>query len=337
MKKTEGAEPGWYDDPENNNKERFWNGKYWEKQTRQIGEIVETQLAINEFALGPFLFRLPVKRDKVFIVYIVICVFSLISGISQELQLGTRGSLIPVMYLLVIPMVIGYVYLLFLPYLLFRRRRDKKRLPETEINNVTSYPRRKSVVVVSTVLLLLLSSPLIIGLFTQNNSRVDVFLESQQAVSEVLGEYNAAAGTAVGVVRNTSDGNLSAGDAIAEFAAANAKVLPILTKLRQTCEEISYPSVEGTGEDLAIAKAFNMLKVGCEVTPKMYFTLIEIHKEQVAESGTQSRLNQLSAELSALGRQKTNAALEGLEAVLPYADESQASMLKKLREGILNQ
>ena len=50
MKKPEGAEPGWYEDPEDSERERFWNGKYWDRwSTRLIGEDVPTPLAINEF------------------------------------------------------------------------------------------------------------------------------------------------------------------------------------------------------------------------------------------------------------------------------------------------
>jgi len=30
---------GWFDDPEVDGQERYWNGKFWSKHTRLVGEI----------------------------------------------------------------------------------------------------------------------------------------------------------------------------------------------------------------------------------------------------------------------------------------------------------
>ncbi len=41
MKKPEGfPEAGWYDHPTEDGFEKYWNGKFWTKKTRVIGEVV---------------------------------------------------------------------------------------------------------------------------------------------------------------------------------------------------------------------------------------------------------------------------------------------------------
>jgi hypothetical protein len=175
------------------------------------------------------------------------------------------------------------------------------------------------------------------GGLSDKNSKVETFLSHQQEINEVLRRYNTEAGAAVGVVRGISDGTLTAGDGIAQFATASSKVTPVLTDLRVSCEGISFPKIEGSGEELAIAKAFNVLKAACEITPKQFLKLQEIFREQVSDTGTQYQLDQLSAELLALNQAKRDAAIEGLEALLPYADESQASLMRTLLEGFKSQ
>lgn len=336
MKKVDGSEPGWYDDPEDGNRERFWNGKYWEKDTRDVGEEVNTPLAINEFHLGPMFFRKPLRRDKAFNVYAVITGLSLISGIYQEINSGTRTELIFFMTLGLIPLIGIYIYVLFLPYLLFRRKRDKK-LGMNGVVNIQPLPTKKRNMVIVGVTIALIVSFVAIG--TNTNSRdtqIESFITNEKEIGAVLNKYNSAAGGAVGVIRGISDGTLTAGEGISQFAVASTKITPVLTELREVCEQVTFPLVEGQGEDLAIAKAMNMLRVVCEVTPKQFLVLQQIFQEQISESGTQLRLDQLSGDLEALNQEKINAAIDGIRAILPYANETQADLLNSMLQGFSN-
>jgi hypothetical protein len=337
MKKTSDSEPGWYEDPEDQTRERFWNGKYWEKNTRQIGEETESPPAIGEFRLGLLFFRLPLQRDNAFKFYAVLCALSAISGVYQEFQSGTRSELIPLMFLGVVPLMALYIYVLFLPYLIYRRRKDKKRGITAEVSGKLSPSKRRTTLAVALSFGVLFLLSFVGGGLSDKNSKVETFLSHQQEINEVLRRYNTEAGAAVGVVRGISDGTLTAGDGIAQFATASSKVTPVLTDLRVSCEGISFPKIEGSGEELAIAKAFNVLKAACEITPKQFLKLQEIFREQVSDTGTQYQLDQLSAELLALNQAKRDAAIEGLEALLPYADESQASLMRTLLEGFKSQ
>lgn len=336
MKKTDGAEPGWYDDPETEGRERYWNGNYWETSTRQAGEEVETPLATSEFHLGPMFFRKPLGRDNAFKVYAVIAGLSLISGVYQEINSGTRIELIFFMTLGLIPIMGLYIYILFLPYLWFRRRRDKKRGITSDVRAETVPTRNRNIAIVGLVVALVVS---FFAIGTNSNSRdaqIESFITNQKEIGAVLNKYNSAAGGAVGVVRGISDGTLSAGEGISQFAVASTKITPVLTELREECEQVTFPKVEGEGEDLAIAKGMNMLRVVCDVTPKQFLVLQQIFQEQISENGTQARLDQLSGELEALNQEKINAAIDGIKAILPYANKTQADLLNSMLDGFVN-
>jgi hypothetical protein len=290
-------------------------------------------LAFGEIHLGPLLFRKPINRDNAFKVYAVIVSLSAISGIYGEFQAETRTSLIPVMMIGVIPIMALYIYILFLPYLIYRRRKDKRQgIASAAPERIST--RKNRILVSSAIATSVLFFLFFIGGGSSSkNSEIESFLKYQEEITDVLGRYNAEAGVAVGVVRGISDRTLSAGEGIAQFSAASSKVTPILRELRVICEDISFPEISGQGEELAIAKGMNILKVACDVTPKQFFVLTDIFREQVNEDGTQSRLDQLSAELQSLNTEKTKAAIDGINAMLPYANEAQASLMKSLLEG----
>jgi hypothetical protein len=68
MKRPEGmADPGWYDSPENPGLEQYWNGKYWSKELRVVGEIGPYVHPQDAKFLHKSLFRLPLGNDIIFI------------------------------------------------------------------------------------------------------------------------------------------------------------------------------------------------------------------------------------------------------------------------------
>ena len=334
MKKPEGmAEPGWYDDPEISGNERYWNGKFWEKATRKSGDETVSPIPLGDFRLGWFLFRYPLNRDKAFVSYSLILLLSLISGIASEFSSGTRANLIPYMAITLIPLMAAYIYLFFLPYLLIRRKRDKNKGISPAQKNQSGLKLSPKIFIGGAVGIIFLL--IAIGSYTSSSeSKIEYFTVKQKEISEILRNYNAEAAVAVGVVREVSDRTITTGDAIAKFGAATSKVTPILSQLREVCFEIDFPPAEGNDEEIAIAKAMNMLKVACEITPEQFVVLVDIFKSQIDAESTQADLDTLSAKLEALNRQKIVATKNGVEAILPYASDAEAKLLQSLLDSM---
>ncbi len=101
MKKPSGAAPaGWYDAPEVEGHEQYWNGKSWAKQKRPIGstsEFIEKNnlsLAISNGFTKIFDYRGTAKRFEywyfVLFSYLSIFIVGAIGGSSSALQ-GLSG------------------------------------------------------------------------------------------------------------------------------------------------------------------------------------------------------------------------------------------------------
>ena len=336
VKKPEGAEPGWYEDPEDSERERFWNGKYWDKSTRLPGEEVPTPLSINEFWLGPLLFRKPFGRDYALTTYLIFLGLSFISGVYTEFQSGTRIELIPILLIPVFPLVAIYLYLFFLPYLLLRRRRDKKRgLQRVGPDFINIKPKKKVLIGIASILGVWLSLS-VLGRVIGEDSDVEEFLDYQQKIGSVLNRYNSEAAVAVGVVRNISDGVITAGDGITQFTASASRITPILKDLREECEGLPTPNMTGSGEKLAYAKAMNILLVTCNITPQQFLVLQQIFREQISDSYSQQRIDELVLKLNSLGKLKSDAAIDGIRAFLPYASEQEKVTLNALLDTFQN-
>jgi hypothetical protein len=235
-----------------------------------------------------------------------------------------------------IPIMALYIYVLFLPYLIYRRKKDNARVSHSGKLIVESKKKKNYIVLSIAGVVLFAGLSFLGGGSNGSSSKIEGFIESEKKISEVLGRYNSEAGVAVGVVRGISDGTLSAGDGIGKFAVAGSKVTPILSELRNVCAGISFPEITGQGEELALAKAMNMLKVACDVTPQQFLVLQQIFQEQISDSGTQQRLDELSTQLQNLGQTKIDAAVEGIKAMLPYANEDEAKLLNAMLEGFAN-
>lgn len=336
MKKPESAEPGWYEDPEDAERERFWNGKYWDKSTRIVGEEIPTPQSINEFQLGPLFFRKPFGRDNALKTYLIVFVLSFISGIYSEFQSGTRIELIPILLIPVSGLMAIYIYVVFLPYLLIRRRRDKKKgLEKGSSNSISNKSQKKILIGVASIVGVWLGLSALGGVVGQD-SDVEEFLEYQQKITGVLNKYNTEAAVAVGVVRDLSDGVITVGDGITKFTASASQTTMILKELREECEGLQFPDLTGSGQKLAYAKAMNMLWVTCEVTPQQFLVLQQIFAEQISDSASQVRLNELSSKLTTLGKMKTDAAIEGIKAFIPYATEQEKITLNQLLDAFSN-
>jgi hypothetical protein len=262
---------------------------------------------------------------------------SVISGIYQDSNSGNKSIQLLIIYLIVfVPVSALYVYALFAPFLFFRRKKDKRK--GIEVASKISWSRPRIIKWTLGGIVGIFTALFIIGsISSSENSGVSDssyanFINKQERISEVLKKYNVDAAVAVGVVRDVSDRNISTGDAIAKFTQASEAITTHLSNLRDICLGIDFPPLSGEGEVLAFAKLMNVLRAGCEITPKQFLTLQEIFQSQIDDESSQDDLDLLSAELEELNQQKIKITIDGLEAALPYLKETEAIYVRQLLE-----
>jgi hypothetical protein len=101
MEKPKGAAPaGWYDAPEVDGHEQYWNGKFWSKQKRPTGSTAEFKeknnfsLAVSNGFLKIFDYKGTAKRFEywyfILFSYISVLLLGVLTGGSNDLQ-GLSG------------------------------------------------------------------------------------------------------------------------------------------------------------------------------------------------------------------------------------------------------
>jgi len=97
MRKPEGKAPaGWFDSPEHEGYEQYWNGSFWTKQTRPVGSAIDFKqkgnfaLAVSNGFSKIFDYKGTAKRFEfwyfLLFSYISIFVVGMFAGISTSFQ-----------------------------------------------------------------------------------------------------------------------------------------------------------------------------------------------------------------------------------------------------------
>jgi hypothetical protein len=337
MRKPEGkAEAGWYDHPTENGYEKYWNGKFWTKKNRLLGEEGPIAIPADQKYLGRLLFRYPVKSDGAFIAYLITVAIGIFYGFSQEISSGD-GLAIIVVALFGALVTVPWIYILFLVFLIPRRIFDKKRGvqkfelasnagDEIQVNGKQS---KRAVTVVGGILVL--SLLVFSGFRATSKSQGDKFYEEQQRISVITSEWNQEAAKLVTLIQDISNGNVGVGEAQERAAVLNATLSPILTRLRDECSDVPNEPISGEGQERAILLSWKMLSVLCDVTPQQYIETLAVYKAQISETSTQADIDYHVAQLSALGERKKAAAVEAIDAISPYATAGERESLQRLR------
>lgn len=336
MQKPEGkAEAGWYDHPTDEGFEKYWNGKFWTKNNRLIGEAGPVAIPANEKYLGRFLFRYPIGSDGAFIGYLITVVLTIFYSLKQEISGGVDVALI-ITTLLGSVVTFPWVYILFLIYLIPRRVVDKKRgmqryaqESEIDVENKERVSQSKKVFAVIGVLLLITFA--FLGLKQTNKSAGDKWFEEEQRISAIMGEWNQGVAPFFTLIQGISDGQVGIGEAQEKAASLNSTVGPILVKLRDECSDVPNEPITGQGEERAFQLAWKMFRVVCDVMPQQYTETVAIYKAQISDTATQADIDYHVAQLAALGERKKAAVIEALDAISPYATVTELENIKRMK------
>lgn len=337
MRKPESkAEEGWYDHPEVEGYEKYWNGKFWTKKNRLIGEEGPIAIPTNAKYLGRFLFRYPIRSDGAFIGYLIIVALSILYALKEEAVSGVDLGVI-IIALSGSIFFIPWVYILFLLYLVPRRIVDKKRglqkyIQESEIDvdsKETGNQSKKAFVIVGVVLLLVAS--VFLGLKQVSKSDGDIWFEEEQRISVIMGEWNQGIAPFVTLIQEISSGQISIVEAQEKAAPLNSAVGPILIRLSDECSDVPNEPITGQGQERAFQLAWKMLRVVCDVMPQQYTETLAIYKAQISATSTQEDIDYHVAQLTALGERKKAAAIEALDAISPYATAGELENIKRMR------
>lgn len=337
MQKPEGkAEAGWYDHPTEVGYEKYWNGKFWTKKYRLLGEEGPLAIPADQKYLGRLLFRYPIGSDGAFIAYLITVALGVFYILKQEVSSGFDLALV-INALLGSLLTIPWVYILFLIYLVPRRIVDKKRgmqryIHDSDTDIEINENGKQSKKVLSLVGVVLVLSLLIsVGLRTTSKSAGDKFFEEEQRISAIMGEWNQEVAAFVTLIQGISSGSIGVGEAQERATVLNSTLGPILIRLSDECSDVPNEPITGQGQERAIQLSWKMLSVACEVIPQQYTETLAIYKAQISETSTQADIDYHVAQLTALGERKKAAAIQAIDAISPYATAGELENLKRMK------
>jgi hypothetical protein len=341
MKKPEGkAAAGWYDAPKIEGYLQYWNGKYWTKH-KQVKDGFEDIKSIPKKSLGRFLFRHPIMEDGVFIaylvisgitfVYLVIDYFEFTSGLTALLLIIT-GTLVTSIWIYVI------FLLVLIPRRIFDRRKGltkyskgKDIKTEDTVDKPGFQSRKRYLAVIGTILVLALIA--LLSASSKNNfeREADDFFNKQKEISVILNEWNKESSLLLGIIQKNSSGKFDYPEAMYALNDVTGRISPVLASLREECTDVPVKSLNQTGEDQAVALAWNMLKVTCDLVPLQFNEYLSIFDAQVSEDKTQADIDFHVQRLTDFGNQRKQAAMQAMNELEKYASGSQLEQIKSLK------
>lgn len=348
MKKPPGkAEAGWYDAPEIEGYLQYWNGKFWTKK-KQVKNGYENLEVLPEYELGILLFRSPIMSDRVFITFLLISGIVII--ISAQDTLADIGGIPGA--LLVIPiaaLTITFVYILFLLVLIPRRIFDKRKgvikYKKLVLGKSTAEPVIKDSklkfdikVKVAGALVLAFFIPIMIALsipYEVSKSEGDKYFEIEQRISAVIKEWNIAATPISEAIQLISNGQMNAAQARQIASDTSSKFAVIHNKLYDECSSIPKYDLSSTGAEFAVAKAYDAIKVSCDLLPQESIELLSLVNAQISETKTQSDVDYHQNQIAIIIEKRRTAMLESLDAMEPFLNEAQKQTIQRLRDNFL--
>ena len=343
MKKPEGiADPGWYDAPETPDMEQYWNGKYWSKYKREVGDIGPEVFPHNQRFLHKSLFKLPLEKDYVFAAYVVLTGFAILSAIKQDLDSKTN---LPIFITFIASLaIVAWTYLLFLFILIPRRIIDKKKgMTHKLFTSSFEVSGRKirglkeidtnSKIVISACGILTLAGFIYFGSTSDDlAAEADRFYEIEQRISAVVKDWNVAATPISMASLKITSGAMGVDEAKLAALEFNSATIQIHERLKKECEAIPSFNKDAEGEEGAVGKAYYALQVTCEGIPKESSEVLALIREQISPFGTQAKLDYHSNQIAEIINDRKSALLESLDALEPYSSSAQKEEANRLRE-----
>jgi len=347
MKKPDGkAEAGWYDAPEIEGHLQYWNGKFWTKK-KQIKDGFENLEVLPEYSLGQFYFRKPFTSDKAFIGWAVLNGLVAFSRFSSNSKQGFDTSNAFSIYSGIGDAVFGTIFLaifswvFLLLYLIPRRIKDKKNSKANEVeDNLIPFSqkfnfRSRKGVVLGVIVFIAIASALLSR--NSNNSfsaQGDKYFNIEQKISAVVKDWNVAATPISEAVQSISNGTMNAAQARQVAGEASSNFAVIHNKLFDKCSAIPNYDLSAPNEEGALAKAYDALKVTCDLLPQESIEILALVTEQISPIGTQERIDYHSNQIAILIEKRKKAVLDSLDALDPYVTDAQRDLFNRLRESL---
>lgn len=345
MKKPEGvADPGWYDAPETPNMEQYWNGKYWSKHKRYVGEIGPEVFPHNQKFLHKFLFRRPLEKDNVFAAYVIVTGLTIFFSIQQD---TSANKSLPFFITIIAALtIVPWVYILFMVILIPRRILDKKKGltyksnpgDRQDTNNgsrrLTSMNSNTKILISFFVVATLIGSVLLGQNKFSLEAEGDKYFEVGQRISKVMGEWNIAATPIAQAIQRVSDGTMSTLEARQVATSSNSSFTLIMKNLREACSYIPKYNLNAGGEEGAVAKGYEALRVTCDYLPQQAVEALLLLTEQISPIGTQAGVDYHQSEIAKIIEIRRQAALDSVDAMMPYATQAEKDLLNRLKVGI---
>ena len=349
MKKPDGkAEAGWYDAPEIDGYLQYWNGKFWTKK-KQIKDGFEDLEIPPGYELGIFLFRSPIMSDGIFITYLVITGIVIILSAKDMLAdiSGIPGALLVIS---AAALVIAYMYIIFLIVLIPRRIFDKRKgitkhaklvldnSGNEQVTKTTKFKFNLNAKIATAVVLAFVILPIIALNIPDDFSESDgdKYFEVEQRISKVIVEWNVAATPISEAVQLITNGEMDAAQARQIIGDTSSKFAVIHNKLDDECSTIPEYDLNSTGFEFASAKAYDALKVTCDLLPQESIEILSLVDAQISPTGTQTQIDYHSNQISIIIEKRRRAMLESLDAFEPYLTEAQKEAFDRLRKNYLD-
>lgn len=335
-----GAE--WFDDPEFEGQERYWNGKFWSKHTRLTGEIGPHVVPHGQKSLGLFLFRNPIMSDGVFIAFLVVLAITAIY-LAEDFMSSFENISAILILIPAIALTIIWIYILFLLILIPRRIIDKKnglnkhprnsQIVEVGLESKTNQSKKAFLIVgaISTVAILFFAFQSASG-----KTDGDKYFEIEQSISAVVKDWNVAATPISQAIRSISDGSMGAAEGRRIAGIASSDFAVISNRLDEACSAIPEYDLNATGAEGAFAKSFDALQVTCDLLPQESTEILLLVGEQVAEEGTQANIDYHSSQIAIIIEKRRKAILVSLDAIMPYLTDAQKANMERMRTVLTN-
>lgn len=348
MKKPDGkAEAGWYDAPELEGHLQYWNGKYWTKK-KQVKDGDENLGVLPEYELGKFLFRSPIMSDGIFIAYLILAGLTtayLIADYSEFVSGVTKVTLL----IPAIGITLIWIYIIFLLVLIPRRIFDKKRgitksvssknkdttLADNSSAQQVKYKNRNKYLFAICATLVVILIAVFSNSKSLNQNEGDRYFEVEQRISKVVGEWNVAVTPLSEAIQLISDGAMNATVARQILGETSSKFAVIHNKLEDECSTIPKYDLNSTGFEFATAKAYDALKVTCDLLPQESVEVLSLVNAQISSTSTQADIDYHQNEIAVIIEKRRVAMTESLDAMEPFLNEAQKQTIQRLRDNFL--
>jgi hypothetical protein len=346
MKKPDGkAEAGWYDAPEIEGHLQYWNGKFWTKK-KQVKDGYEILEVLPDYELGKLLFRSPIMSDGIFIAYLIFAGLTIIYLFVDYLEFASGVTAVS----LLVPSIgitLVWIYLIFLLVLIPRRIFDKKRgitKPKASKNKETisadgsekgKHKNRNKYLFAICVAIVVIPIVVLSNSKSLNQNEGDKYFEVEQRISKVVGEWNVAATPISEAMQLITNGEMDAAQARQIIGDTSSKFAVIHNKLDDECSTIPEYDLNSTGFEFASAKAYDALKVTCDLLPQESIEILALVNAQISPIGTQADIDYHQNEIAVIIEKRRTALYESLDAMEPYLNEAQKAATQRLRDNFL--